>query len=74
MEKYTHLEGDFVNLRELFKSHLRSFFKLPEQSGVMVIGVVEAPVLTEIFHHNVPPLTTYKMVFHLLLARNGVDS
>lgn len=38
----------------------------------MMICMIESPILTEIFYHNIPPFSTDKVVFVFLCPSNRV--
>lgn len=74
MEKYADLKRDFINLRQVLESHFRSFFELPEHRGIMMIGMIKSPILTEILYNNIPPFSTDKMINLFLSACNRIYS
>ncbi len=74
VEKYANLKCNFIDFSQVLKSHLRSFFKLPENGCIMMICMIKSPILTEIFYHNIPPFSTDEMIFFLLCSSNWVNS
>lgn len=74
VEKYANLKCNFIDFRQVLKSHLRSFFKLSKNGCIMMICMVKSPILTEIFYHNVPPFSTDEMIFLFFCSSNRVDS